>query len=49
MPIKFYFMKVGMDSNFSLLAKPWFYRSQSEDYFIVRLCGIYFWFYRKNK
>ncbi|MBF0533342.1 MAG: hypothetical protein HQL23_09675 [Candidatus Omnitrophica bacterium] len=47
MAFKFYYPKIGADSKFALFAKPWFFRSGLEDYFIIRICGIYFWFYKK--
>jgi len=38
-----------MESKFSLFSPFWFYRSRYEEWFIVRIFGIYYWFHEKKK
>jgi len=48
MKIKLFFPKTGRDSKFSFLSLPWAYKSKFEDWSIVRVFGIYIWFYPKT-
>jgi len=47
MKIEFYSIAKGLESRFDILSKPWFYRSKYESWSILRLFGIYIWFYPK--
>ncbi|WP_128699481.1 hypothetical protein [Candidatus Velamenicoccus archaeovorus] len=44
-----YRISVGMESKFNLFSPFWFYRSRYEEWFIVRIFGIYYWFHEKKK
>lgn len=48
MKITIYHISIGLDSEFSLISKPWYYKSKFENWRIVRLFGIYFWIYPKE-
>ncbi len=46
MKLTIYHVSLGMESKFDFFSRVWFYYS-SEKWFILRLFGIYFWFYPK--
>ncbi len=42
-----YHVSIGLESRFNL-KRFWFYKSKTEDWFIVALFGIFFWVYPKR-
>ena len=48
MKIKIYHISIGLESKFNLFSLPWFYKSKFEDWFVLRIFGIYFWVYPKE-